>query len=248
MPLTDTGWLITPDELKSWILHEDEEVVVINKPGLVLCHPSKSGAWSSLVGACREYFGSDRLHMPSRLDRETSGVVVFARTQELGSLLQRAIQHRQVAKTYLAIVEGRLSEPVTVDQPIGRALDSAVYQKQGVQEGGKSAVTEFSPLEFKAGYTLARVHPLTGRTHQIRVHAAWLGHAVAGDKLYGPDERLFLEFIEQGFSEKLSARLPLPRQALHASELRFAIPGAERVYSAPLAEDLTAFWTNLPPA
>jgi len=94
MPLTDTGWLITPDELKSWILHEDEEVVVINKPGLVLCHPSKSGAWSSLVGACREYFGSDRLHMPSRLDRETSGVVVFARTQELGSLLQRAIQHR----------------------------------------------------------------------------------------------------------------------------------------------------------
>jgi len=98
MPCREWGWEITPEELRGWILYEDERLLVVNKPGLVVCHPSKHGPWSSLIGACREYLSLERLHMPSRLDRETSGVVVFARDAEAGSLLQRAMQNRKVHK------------------------------------------------------------------------------------------------------------------------------------------------------
>lgn len=222
MPRTDWGWLITPDELRSWILFEDGELLVVNKPGLVVCHPSKQGPWSSLIGACREYAGLERLHMPSRLDRETSGVVVLAKTAELGSRLQRAIQARRVTKVYHAILCGQFTEPVVVDQPLGKDPASAVIVKQTVVEGGSPAQTEFKPLGWGGGYTLAEVRPKTGRLHQIRAHAAWMGHAVAGDKIYGVDESLFLEFIEKGWTERLAQTLPLDRQALHATEWSFA--------------------------
>ena len=245
MPRTDWGWQITPEELAGWILREDSELLVVNKPGAVVCHPSKYGPWSSLIGACREYLGADVLHMPSRLDRETSGVVVFARRRELGSRLQRAIQHGQVNKTYLAILCGQLDGPLTVDQPIGRAGTSPVFIKQAVREGGQPAVTDFVPLEQRAGYTLARIHPHSGRLHQIRVHAAHIGHAVAADKLYGPDDTLFLEFISHGFSARLAEALPLPRQALHAVRLEFRLDDMLLSFEAPLAADLAAFWAGL---
>ncbi len=245
MPRTDWGWQITAEELSAWILQEDDEVLVVNKPGLVVCHPSKHGPWSSLIGACREYLGAETLHMPSRLDRETSGVVMFARTRELGSRLQKAVQARQVRKSYVAILEGTLREPARVDQPIGRALDSRVYLRQGVRADGQAARTFFEPLEWRGGYTLARVTTETGRLHQIRVHAAWLGHAVAGDKLYGPDEGLFLEFIEHGFTARLQAALPLERQALHADLMRFELEDRPMEFRAPLAADMAEFWRRL---
>jgi 23S rRNA-/tRNA-specific pseudouridylate synthase len=98
-------------------------------------------------------------------------------------------------------------------------------------------VTEFTPLWAAGGCTFAAVRTETGRLHQIRVHAAWLGHAVTGDKLYGPDEALFLEFAKHGFTEHLAARLPIARQALHASAIEFDGLG----FAAPLAEDLLRF-------
>ncbi len=246
MPKTDWGWLISPAELESWIIHRDADLLAVNKPGGVVCHPSKHGPWSSLIGACREYLGVEVLHMPSRLDRETSGVVVFAARRELGSLLQRAIQHGRVSKTYVAILEGTLRQPVFVDQPVGRATGSSVFLKQGVCADGQAAVSEFVPLEHSGGYTLARVHPRSGRLHQIRVHAAWMGHAIAGDKLYGPDERLFLEFIAHGFTQRLREMLPLERQALHASGLVFDLPDGPLCFHAPLARDMEEFWALLP--
>jgi 23S rRNA pseudouridine1911/1915/1917 synthase len=245
MPYTDWGWLITPEELRSWILLEDERLLVINKPGSVVCHPSKHGPWSSLVGACREYTGAEVLHMPSRLDRETSGVVVLAKVREMGSLLQMAIQKGRVGKTYLAILEGAVDSELVVDQPIGRAEGSEVFLKQSVRSDGQTSVTRFVPLEQRGGYTLVRVHPESGRLHQIRVHAAWMGHAVAGDKLYGPDEHLFLRFIEHGFDEELQAALPLRRQALHACEMVFDIPGGPMRFEAPMPSDMSGFWSGL---
>ena len=241
MPATEWGWRIEPDELESWILQNDDRLLVVNKPGLVVCHPSKHGPWSSLVGACREYLGVERLHMPSRLDRETSGVVVLAKDAALGSALQKAIQLREVSKTYLAILEGRLAEPVTVEQPIGKDTGSEVVVRRWVTPDGAASTTAFEPIESNGAYTLVRIRPLTGRLHQIRVHAAWLGHPVAGDKLYGPDQRLFLEFIAEGFTRNLASKLPLRRQALHASQLEFRLESGTMTFDAPLAADLAEF-------
>jgi 23S rRNA pseudouridine1911/1915/1917 synthase len=245
MPRTDWGWLITADELQSWIIHDDREVMAVNKPGLVVCHPSKFGPWSSLVGACREFLGLPVLHMPSRLDRETSGVVVLAKTREAGSRLQMAIQQGKARKSYVAILSGELREEALVDQPMGRAENSPVFLKMGVRADGQAARTRFIPLERRGGYTLARVEPESGRLHQIRVHAAWMGHAVAADKLYGPDETLFLDFIESGFTGRLPEMLPMERQALHASELAFDVNEGAREFAAPLAEDMAEFWERL---
>lgn len=238
---TDQVRKITPAELRSWILHEDDRLLVINKPGDVVCHPSKAGPWSSLVGAVRECTGLPTVHLVFRLDRETSGVVVLAKDSRLASRLQRAMQERRVAKRYLAILTGELREPVTVDQPLGVDVASPVFVKSTVRPDGQAAVTHFEPVAGGGGFTLARVRLETGRKHQIRAHAQWLGHPVVGDKIYGPDERLYLEFIDHGFTERLRAKLLLPRQALHCAEIGLGVPELPAVLQAPFAPDLEAF-------
>ncbi len=244
MPATDIGYLIERAELVRWILFEDDRLLVVDKPALVLCHPSKHGPWSSLIGACREYTGLATLHMPSRLDRETSGVVVFAKDRAMGSVLQKAIEHRQVRKHYRAIVHGFLAEQVEVDQPIGLEGTSVVHIRQWVRADGAAASTTFVPVEWRDGYTLVDVRPLSGRMHQIRVHAAWLGHPLVGDKIYGPDPQLFLDFIEQGWTAELAARLELPRQALHAARIEFELPNGVLAFEAPFAADLLECWRD----
>lgn len=242
MPVADWGWLISPEELESWILFLSDELLVVNKPGSVVCHPSKHGPWSSLVGAARELLGAQVLHMPSRLDRETSGVLLLARTRPFASQLQHAIQQRTVRKSYTAILEGTLLDSVTVDQPIGRAIGSSVFLKRAIRPDGQPAQTEFIPLAHAAGRTLARIHPISGRLHQIRVHAAAIHHPVAADKIYGPDESLFPHFIQHGFDARLQAALPLRRQALHASSISFSLPGGDLAFDAPLASDMANLW------
>lgn len=233
--------LIAPEELRSWILHEDEAVVVLNKPGDVVCHPSKAGPWSSLVGAVREGLGLAHVHLVFRLDRETSGVVVVAKTPSAASRLQKAMQQRRVGKVYQAILMGELAEPVTVDQPLGDDTASPLYVKTTVRPDGAAAVTHFTPLVSAGGFTLARVVTETGRKHQIRAHAHWLGRPLVGDKIYGPDDRLYLDFIDSGWTPVLAEKLLLSRQALHCAEIDFQAAGADRVYAAPLAADLRAF-------
>jgi 23S rRNA pseudouridine1911/1915/1917 synthase len=183
--------------------------------------------------------------MPSRLDRETSGVMVFARDRETGCRLQNAALRGAVTKTYYAVVTGRLSETVTVDQPIGRDSEARFYSRRWVVEGGQAARTEFIPLGHASGYTLVRVHPRTGRRHQIRVHAAWLGHPIAGDKLYGADPWVMLEFVANGFSDKLLSALPLPRHALHAAEVRYLTDSGEEIFQAPFTADLIQFCAGI---
>jgi 23S rRNA pseudouridine1911/1915/1917 synthase len=237
--------LINPDDFRSWILFEDERLLVVNKPGLIVCHPSKHGPWSSLIGAAREYLGLPTMHLMFRLDRETSGVVVLAKDSATASRLQKAAQRRQVGKQYLAILEGRLAGAVTVDQPLGPDTESCVTVRSKVvaadSPGAQAAVTHFEPLAAGGGFTLVRVRTETGRKHQIRVHALWLGHAVVGDKLYGPDERLYLEFAQHGWTERHAALLPLTRQALHCAEIDLRPAGEVHVFSAVLPEELRRF-------
>lgn len=242
MPQTEWGWLITREELQGWTLELTPDWLVVNKPAGVVCHPSKHGPWSSLVGAAREWLGASVLHMPSRLDRETSGAVVLVRRRELASAMQRAIQSGQARKSYLAVLEGMLEQETLTELPIGRAEGSHVFLKQGVRADGYPARTRFFPLEHRGGKTLARIEPETGRLHQIRVHAAAIGHPVCGDKLYGPDETLFLEFLRHGFTERHRRILGAERQMLHAERITFALPCGTVSFHAPPAADLEAFW------
>ncbi|HZZ59028.1 MAG TPA: RluA family pseudouridine synthase [Opitutaceae bacterium] len=235
--------LIGPEEFRGWIVHEDGDLLVVNKPGDVVCHPSKAGPWSSLVGAAREYSGLSVVHLVFRLDRETSGLVVLTKQNRAASRLQKAMQQRRVAKTYLAILTGELSAPVTVDQPLGDDTSSPVFLKSAVVAGGQPATTRFEPLAAGGGVTLARVTTVTGRKHQIRAHAQWLGHSLIGDKIYGPDSRLFLDFIDQGWTPALEAQLHLRRQALHCAEIDLAGAGwpAPTRFAAALPADLADF-------
>lgn len=233
--------LITPAELRAWLLYEDSRVAAVNKPPDVVCHPSKAGPWSSLAGAVREHLGLAAAHLVFRLDRETSGVVLFAKTAADARALQGAMSARKADKTYLAVLTGELPGPVTVDQPLGRDEASPVAAKSAVRPDGQAAVTAFTPLSRGGGFTLARVKTETGRKHQIRAHAQWLGYPLAGDKIYGPDERLFLDFIAGGWTPALEERLLLPRQALHCSRIDLSRAGLATDFFAPLPPDLRAF-------
>jgi 23S rRNA pseudouridine1911/1915/1917 synthase len=244
MPETKNGFMITSGELASWILREDERLLLINKPALVVCHPSKHGPWSSLVSACREYSGLERVHLVYRLDRETSGALVLAKERTLASRLQTAVERRQVTKRYLAILEGGFSGEHEVDVPIGPDLGSVVVAKRRAVASPDAvpALTRFRALASGGGFSVVEAEPVTGRTHQIRAHAEWLGHRVVGDKIYGPSPMCFLEFIEDGWTPALAARLPLNRQALHCLSVDFRLPDGERMtFEAPPTPDLVAF-------
>lgn len=238
--------LIKPEELPTWILHEDGDLLVFNKPGWVICHPSKNGPWSSLIGATREYTGLETLHLVARLDRETSGLILIAKTQPMARKLQMSFEQRMVEKYYFAVLEGEMTRTTEVSRAIGPAQGSPVAVKQEVKKDytGQKAQTTFVPLLTKNGHTLARVQPHTGRKHQIRVHAQWLGYPVVGDKLYGKDETLYLDFAEKGWTERHTQELALPRQALHAGALVFL---SERLpsFRAPLTEDLAQYAQRL---
>lgn len=233
--------LIEPSEFDRWITSDDEHIIVINKPGDVVCHPSKAGPWSSLVGAVREHCKVEASHLIFRLDRETSGVVVFARTPRMASRLQKATQERRVRKSYLAILRGEMPGPLSVDQPLGDDPHSPVFVKSAVVPDGQRAVTHYTPLSVAGGFTLARVVTETGRKHQIRAHAQWAGYPMIGDKIYGGDDRCFLHFLDHGWTPELEAKLLLPRQALHCESIDLTLAGLERVLTAPMAEDMRAF-------
>lgn len=235
--------LIQPDQLESWILEEDADLLVFNKPGWVVCHPSKNGPWSSLVGAAREARGLDKVHLVSRLDRETSGLVLLARNHLTASRLQTAFAQRRTCKRYRALLQGRLEETRTTESLLEPDPRSPVVVQQRVAFGGrgKGAVTTFRPLEYWGAHTLAEIIPETGRKHQIRVHAAWLGHPVLGDKIYGGDPTCYLEFIEEGWTARLETVLGFPRQALHAAELTVWGEDFRHTFRAPCPFEAEGF-------
>ncbi len=233
--------LLPPEALRPWILHEDDDLLVVNKSGDIVCHPSKFGPTSSLVGAARAYTRLPTMHLVFRLDRETSGVVVMAKHAAAASRLQAAVQTRQIGKRYLALLTGELATATTVDQALAPDRESLVHVKARVCADGKAAVSHFVPLATGNGVTLAAILPTTGRKHQIRVHAQWLGHAVVGDKIYGPDERLYLKFNDDGWTPELAQRLRLPRHALHCAEIDLRPAGVDLIFRAPWPSDLAAF-------
>lgn len=239
-PYGEIAPLVEPDALTSWFVHEDANLIVVNKPGWLVCHPSKRGPYSSLVGAMREHLKSDKLHLVARLDRETSGLVLFAKDASSARRYQMAIQRRIVSKTYLAVLEGEFTESICVNQPILQAAGEIVHIKAKACEhpDAQAAETHFHPMVTQGGYTFCRIEPITGRKHQIRAHAEWLGHPVTGDKIYGADPTLFLEFIEYGWTPRQASALPIQRHALHCYRYAFDFIDGLETYTAPLQEDM----------
>jgi 23S rRNA pseudouridine1911/1915/1917 synthase len=237
--------LVEPGALRDWVILEDERLLVIDKPGWLVVHPSKNGPWSSLAGAVREEFKPDAIRFVFRLDRETSGVIVLAKTEAMGGRLGKAVLQRKIGKLYVVLLEGELAGSITVNQPLGPDPTANVTVKSRVvpagTEGAQEAVTVFHPLVARSGFTLAGVELITGRKHQIRAHAEWVKHRVVGDKLYGPDPGLYLEFATKGWTERHSALLGTTRQALHCVAIDLRTTGLDYLLRAPWPKDLARF-------
>tara|TARA_B100000035_G_scaffold293010_1_gene282114 strand:- start:131 stop:955 length:825 start_codon:yes stop_codon:yes gene_type:complete len=234
--------LVEIEDFKKWILHEDENLLVIDKPGWLVCHPSKNGPFSSLVGTAKEYLKTQTLHLVSRLDRETSGVVMLAKNRKAASYWQKGVERKTVRRYYLAILEGVVDEPQKVATFLGKDPLSAVYVKQRVTENSrkaKYAETDFIPLQSQGGYTFCSIATLTGRKHQIRVHAQSIGFPLVGEKLYGKDESIYLDFCTGGWREEWHEMLGMYRQALHGRCL--ADLNSDDEFLSPLAEDFEEF-------
>ncbi|MDR7543294.1 MAG: RluA family pseudouridine synthase [Armatimonadota bacterium] len=223
---------LRPEPIPLEILYEDGEVLVINKPAGLVVHPGAGRPTGTLAHAVLAHCpdlpgigGAVRPGIVHRLDKDTSGLLVVAKTEAALRELQAQIQARRARRDYLALVHGAVAiEQGTIDAPLGR--DARYRTRMAVVASGRRAVTHYRVVERFADATLLELRLGTGRTHQIRVHCASIGHPVVGDRLYG--------------------RRPNPwglrRQALHAFRLTFAHPGTGREMSflAPLPADMEA--------
>ena len=231
---------------------ETDDLIVVEKPPFLLVHPTKPGSARTLWGELKQLLAFElanggQVSIVNRLDRETSGLILVAKNAVAARRFGLLMQAHRIAKEYLAIVWGWPEwETTTVDAPLARQgahRPSEIWLKQMVHPDGAPARTDFRvERRFTRGdseqFSVVRAYPRTGRTHQIRVHLSWLGHPVVGDKIYGPDERLYLEFIQTGWTPKLADALLLPRHALHSATLEVA--GGEK-WESPLPPDLAAF-------
>jgi 23S rRNA pseudouridine1911/1915/1917 synthase len=206
------------------IIHEDADLLVVHKPAGLVCHPTKGDEYSSLISRARLYLKPSVPHLIHRLDRETSGVVLLAKNPIAAGELGKLLEARAVTKEYLAIVHGHVTAPHgVIDAPLGRDEASPVAIKDCVRPDGASAQTEYT-VEKRfpdAPFTLLRLRPLTGRKHQLRIHLAYLGHPIVGDKMYGGDPDCYLAFVKDRLTDQQRAHLILPWQALHAARLQF---------------------------
>lgn len=224
---------IQAEDIPLDILFEDDDLLIINKQAGLIVHPTSSVRSGTLVNALLNLpislstvNGEERLGIVHRLDCDTSGALIIAKNDESHFALQEQFQDRQVKKVYHTILEDNLGQDVIeVKKAIGR--NPSDRKLMMVSDEGKSAYSIFSPLKSNDRATYSQVEILTGRTHQIRVHAAYLKHPVIGDRLYG--------FKKQRFKTK--------RQLLHAYQIEFTHPksGERLAFQAPLPKDFTDF-------
>ena len=230
---------ITPEDIPLDIIFEDGDLIVINKPAGMVVHPGAGHATGTLAHAVLGHApdiegigGELRPGVVHRLDKDTSGLIVVAKNDRTLRWLQEQFRTRQVGKGYLALVDGAPPTPKgRVEAPIGR--DSTHRQRMAITtpKKGRRAITEYFTAKSFEHHTLLEAHPLTGRTHQIRLHCAFLKCPIVGDAIYG--------------HRKLS--LPVERHMLHAARLKITLPGAPapQEFEAPLPSDFQETLDNL---
>jgi 23S rRNA pseudouridine1911/1915/1917 synthase len=223
------------------IIYEDRELLVINKPAGLVCHPTKTDEYSSLISRVRLHLGkSSHPQLVNRLDRETSGVTIVAKSAVAARQLRKIWESREVEKQYLAIVHGDMQPDYgKIAASLGKDELSRVAVKDCVRTDGAAALTEFwvekrfrRPDLQPQSFSLVRIQLHTGRKHQIRIHLAHFGHPIVGDKLYGGDEDLYLALVEDRLTDEQRKRLILPNHALHAIRVRFDWNGTETIFEA----------------
>jgi 23S rRNA pseudouridine1911/1915/1917 synthase len=228
---------LLPEDIPLDIVYEDDVLLVVDKPAGMVVHPGAGHTSGTLINAVLAHCppiadvgGADRAGLVHRLDKDTSGLILFAKDDATHTALQHQFKRRQVAKTYLALVEGQVQpREGIIEAPIGR--DKRRRKKMAVVRGGRKARTTYRVIEYFADHTLLEVHPHTGRTHQVRVHLAWLGYPLVGDAVYGHRRQ----------------RLLKSRHFLHAARLRFTHPatGEEVAFEAPLPPKLEGVLAQL---
>lgn len=236
---------VAPEPIALRILYEDDTLLVIDKPPSLIVHPGAGHAGGTLQNALLHYdpklAGLPRAGIVHRLDRGTSGLMVVARSWTAHKLLVEQLQARSVGRDYLALVWGTVTSGGRVAAAIGRHRGDRT--RMAVRPDGRAAVTHYRVAERFAGHTLLRCRLETGRTHQIRVHMAWLRQPLVGDPVYGGRLRL-----PKGASEEVVAALSgFRRQALHAAELRLEHPASGEAVSwqSPLPADYAQLLTAL---
>lgn len=206
------------------IVYEDEDLLVLNKPAGVAMHPKADDATApSLAAMLTGYLGEGSVpHFVSRLDKGTSGLLIAAKSGYVHDRLRRALHSSELRREYRAVAVGQVTPPRgVIDAPIGRAEGSII--RRCVREDGLASRTEYEVLQTTERFSLLRLRPETGRTHQLRVHMAYLGHPLAGDWLYGTEDKNLIA-----------------RPALHSYELWFTQPvtGQDLHFTAPIPQDM----------
>jgi 23S rRNA pseudouridine1911/1915/1917 synthase len=244
--------LVDQEEFR--IIGETPDLLLVDKPPGVLVHPSKPDGtrtlWDGLRDLlCYEIANGGQVSLINRLDRETSGLVLIAKNSVSAREAAMAMQEGKIKKTYLTILCGHPKEQdFSVDAPIirqGEVAPTKIHLKRMIHPSGAWAKTNFRVLQkIENAYGLfafVEAQPITGRTHQIRLHASHIGHPVVGDKIYGPSEDCYLEFIQTGWTPELESRLLQKRQALHSAGLQVLWRGEPLEWKSDLAEDLKMF-------
>ncbi len=239
------------------ILHDDDQILVVDKPPGLPCHASAKFYFNTLTRVLYERFPGQRLQICHRLDRETSGALVVAKNPAAAAIVKGAFEKKRVSKRYLAIVHGVPAWPahpedddVSLDFPLALARPGDPTRLPGVRmlirADGLPSTTRVRVLERAGAYALVRCAPVTGRQHQIRAHLAAAGHPIVGDKLYAHGDLAFMAYCDRGLTPDLAALFELPRHALHAASVTFPHPagGAPFRVDSPLARDLAEFFAR----
>ena len=239
---------LAPENIPLEIVYEDDDLVVVNKPAGLVVHPGAGVSSGTLANALAFHFqklsaggGQFRPGIVHRLDRDTSGLIVVAKNETAHEHLAEQFRARKVFKSYVALVHGRVkTDSGKIDEPIAR--DPRHRTRMAVVRGGRPALTLYRVRRRFDRFTLLDVEIKTGRTHQIRVHLAWLKHPVVGDEAYGAGRD---KTVADTSARAAIARLG--RQFLHAAELGFAHPrtGAQVRFAAPLARELSALLESI---
>ena len=233
------------------IISEEQDFLIVDKPAGWLVHPTRPDGTFTLIDWLRDQYPDEFLSLISRLDRETSGLLLVGRGKENASIFGKMQQRREIQKSYLALVHGCPPESGVIDQPLdrlGKHRPSQIYVRQAVIADTYPAQTEYKTVGTRNHPTIGEISlieatPKTGRLHQIRAHFEHIGHAVVHDKIYGQPDSVFLNYIDKD----IIIDREMARHSLHSSKISFFWLNSPIFCEIPIPADLSTIWERSDP-